>query len=119
MHGEFGRLWFWLLPKLAAALVAASLVFGLVTASQATDRGTYIAGFVLAGLALLALGWGWVSYLDGHDRGLPIPVLVEGAGALQILIGALGALAVAGLVGASLALLALELKHYFDCQDRN
>jgi hypothetical protein len=135
MAEEMKRLWSWVVPPLAGAVLAAGTMLGLVTASEAQDSQTYAAGMALAALTLLALGWGWRNYLDGRDSGLPVSVLVERTGALLLLIAALAALALGGLFlaaygtgaapdvgyglfGASLAMIFLELKHYFDRRDR-
>jgi hypothetical protein len=135
MAEEMKRLWPWVVPPLAGAALAASAVFGLITASDAQDGETYATGLALAALALLALGWGWRNYFGGHDSGLPVPVLVERTDALLVLIAALAALALGGLFlaaygtgdtpavgyglfGANLAMIFLELRHYFDRRDR-
>jgi hypothetical protein len=129
-----GEVWRWLAPWLLGGFLAAAVFLGFYAASRAQDDGTYILGFVTAGLAFLMLAWRVKLALDG--RGSVAPVLVDDASALVIVIALLAVLAVGGLVltargGASvleavgyalfgfcLAFIFGNLKHYFDARER-
>jgi CDP-diglyceride synthetase len=129
-----GEVWRWLAPWLLGAFLAGAAFLGFYAASRAQDDGTYILGFVTAGLAFLMLIWRVKLALDG--RGSAAPVLVDEASALVIVIALLAILAVGGLVLAArggavmlqavgyalfvfcLAFIFGNVKHYFDQRER-
>ena len=128
-----GEVWQWLAPWLLGAVLAAVALLGFFTASRAADEGSYIIGFVTAGLALLMLAWR--IRLAGRGAAMPLPLLVEDPTALLLLVAALTVLAVIGLLlaarggdpvvaavgyalfGSSLLFIFWNLKHYFDRRD--
>lgn len=129
------QIWRWAAPWLGLAVLAATFLLGLFEARSATDDPDYIAGFVAAGLALLGAVW-WLSNDTGHnDRPLIGLVTVERTEALVLVVAVLSLLAIGGLLlaarspsgllhivgyalfGASLLLIAANLKHYFDVRE--
>jgi hypothetical protein len=126
--------WFldWLIPWAVGAGLVVVLLLGLFTVSNAADGADAAAGWIAAGLALLALALGLKLYWDGGSTAPWRLVLVEGSDALLVLSALLTALAIGGLQlaarwpdgvvhdagwalsGFSLALLFWNLKHYFD-----
>lgn len=131
-----GELWRWAAPWALGALLVLAALLGFFAASRARDDGDYAMGFVTAGLALLVLAWRIKRASDGAAPLAPLPVLVDDAAALVILIALLAALAIAGLLlaarsgeseleatgyglfGFSLVFIFWNLKHYFDGRDR-
>ncbi len=130
---EVGR---WAAPWITGALLVAVALIGLFTASRAAEGGAYIMGFATAGLALLALAWLVKRACDGETRLAGLPVLVDDAVALVIVVALLAALAVLGLLLAARAREAVvettgyalfafglvfifwNLKHYFDAREQ-
>jgi hypothetical protein len=130
----FDELWRWVAPWLAGAFLVLAALLGLFTASRAQTDGSYVIGFVTAGLALLMLAWRLKRALDG-DR-VPASVLVDDATALVVVIALLAVLAVGGLLlaarsdeavpeavgyalfGFALVFIFANLKHYFDARER-
>lgn len=137
-HGErvgLGELWRWLAPWLLGALLVLAALLGCFAASRAPDEGGYVMGLVTAGLALLVLAWRVKRAADGAGSLATLPVLVDEATALVVLVGLLTLLAIAGLLfaahasdgtveamgyalfGFSLFFAFWNLKHYFDRSD--
>ncbi|MGO8919567.1 MAG: hypothetical protein ACLQJR_27010 [Stellaceae bacterium] len=130
---ELGR---WVAPWIAGAVLVAAALLGLFTASRARDADAYAMGFVTAGLALLALAVQVRHACDGGALRAALPVVVEDATALIILVALLAALAVFGLLlaaragevrlevtgyalfGFGLVFIFWNLKHYFDARER-
>jgi len=126
------ELYLWIAPWLSGVLLVIAALLGLFTASQASLS----AGLVTTGLVLLALALGLKRYFDGASPSLWPGTFVNDAGALLVLIVLLAVVAILGLIlaaraqapvweyagygfcGASLAVIAANLKHYFDWQDR-
>jgi len=129
----------WMVPWLVGALLAFSALFGFFTASGAEDNGTYAAGFVTAGLSLVALGWCVKRYFDRRAedfaQSIDVVILVEQTDSLLVLIALLVALGIGGLflcayaegaasnAGFALFVVSLififwNLKHYFDMRER-
>lgn len=121
----------WFAPWLTGAALIAIMLLGLWAASHTRDDGTYAAGLITAGLALVALGWEVKGGFDGN----PPAIFVDTADALLILEALLTLLALGGLIltglsrdftwrsaGAALFLICFglalaNLKHYFDRQE--
>jgi 4-hydroxybenzoate polyprenyltransferase len=132
----FGELWRWAAPWVLGALLVLAALLGFFAASRAPDNGDYVMGLVTAGLALLVLAWRIKRAADGAASLATLPVLVDEASALVVLVGLLTALAIAGLLfaahsgdgtvasmgyalfGFSLLFAFWNLKHYFDGRDR-
>lgn len=131
-----GELWRWAAPWVLGALLVLAALLGLFGASRAQDSGGYVMGLVTAGLSVLVLAWRVKRAADGASSLATVPVLVDDATALVILVGLLTALAIAGLLfaahagdgtvaamgyglfGFSLLFIFWNLKHYFDGRDR-
>ncbi len=131
------QLYRWFAPWIGGALLVVAALLGLFTASAAQGSGDFIAGFVTFALAMLALARGIRNYFDGVSAGFWSPVLVTDPNALLLLIVLLAGLAILGLVlaartedaicqyigyalfVASIAMIAWNLKHYFDRQEQN
>ncbi len=112
-------------------------LFGLFAAGSAENPGDLYAGLAAFGLAIVALARGIKSYFDGASTVLWAPVLVEDTASLLLLLFLLAALAILGLMLASrtsnsvwhdvgyalfatcLAMIAFNLKHYFDARERS
>lgn len=130
---ELGR---WVAPWLLGALLAAVALLGLFAASRAADDGACAIGLSTAALALLALAWMIRRAGDGAASLRPLPLLVEDATALVIVVALLALVAVLGLVlaarsgeatltatgyalfGFGLVFIFWNLKHYFDVRER-
>ncbi len=128
-----GEVWQWVAPWLLGAVLSAVALLGFFTASRAADEGSYVIGFVTAGLALLMLAWR--IRLAGRGAAVPLPLLVEDPAALLLLVAALAVLAIIGLLlaarggdpvvaavgyalfGSSLLFTCWNLKHYFDSRE--
>lgn len=126
---QIGR---WLAPGLVGVALVFVFFLGLWAASRTTDPGSEAIGFAAAGLALVALAWELKACFDGTLRLSP---LVETAEALVLLVGIVAVLGIAGLILAAtnrdltvassgftffllgVALIFLNVKHYFDRQD--
>ena len=125
------QVWRWIAPGVFCVVLVIIAFLGLWSASGAADGGTEAIGFATAGLALIALGWGLKARFDQR---LWSP-LVSRADSLVVLSGILTVFAIVGLVIAargegvtltsagyalfilSVALICLNLRHYFDCQE--
>jgi len=125
------QVWRWIAPGVVCVVLVVIVFLGLSSASGAADGGTEAIGFAVAGLALIALGWGLKAQFDQR---LFSPLVSRGD-SLVVLSGILTALAIIGLVVAargegvtltsagyalfivSVALICLNLRHYFDCRD--
>lgn len=129
------ELYHWFAPWLGGVLLVIVALLGLFTASAARDSGDFTAGLVTFILAIIALARGIRNYFDGVGGGFWSPVLVVDPTALLLLVILLAGLAVLGLVlaarardtvwqasgyalfGTSIAVIAWNLKHYFDWHD--
>lgn len=128
------QLWRWAAPWLGLAVLAVAFVIGLLEASRAKDQPGYVAGFVCAGLALIGVMWWLRNYPGVADRPVSGPLTVERDEALLVLLPLLTLLAIIGLLlaarwsgllhivgyalfGASLLMIAANLKHYFDARE--
>lgn len=125
------QVWRWIAPGVFCVVLVVIAFLGLWSASGAADGGTEAIGFATAGLALIALGWGLKAQFDQR---LWSPLVSRGD-SLVVLSGILTAFAIIGLVVAargegvtltsagyalfivSVALIFLNLRHYFDCQE--
>jgi hypothetical protein len=125
------QVWRWIAPGVFCVVLIVIAFLGLWSASGAADGGTEAVGFATAGLALIALGWGLKAQFDQRLW----PPLVSHGDSLVVLSGILTALAIIGLVVAargegvtltgagyalfilSVALIYLNLRHYFDCRE--
>ncbi|HEX7966794.1 MAG TPA: hypothetical protein VF502_01140 [Stellaceae bacterium] len=131
------QLYRWFAPWVSGLLLVTAALLGLFTASSALGAGNFDAGLSTFGLAIFALARGIKNYLDGGSTVLWSPALVEDTDSLLLLVFLLAALATLGLVlaararesvwqdigyalfGTSLAMIASNLKHYFDWRERN
>jgi hypothetical protein len=112
-------------------------LLGLFVASRAQDNVTYGGGLVAAAVALLALFWHVKAGIDGTARDMPSPqVVVDGSAALLVMLALLTILCLLGLFlaaqdqqpmltysgyglfFAALAMIFLNVKHYFDELER-
>lgn len=130
------ELYRWFAPWLSGGLLVATALLGLLAASAAQSSSDLAVGLLTFGLAIVALARGIRNHFDGIGTALWSPALVTDAASLLILIFLLAGLAILGLVlaarlpgsawqkigyalfGASLAMIACNLKHYFDYRDR-
>jgi hypothetical protein len=125
-------LWRMAAPWLTYPLLGGAALLGLFAARG--GDGTYIAGLITAGAALILLAWHVKEHSDGSDRLLP-PLAVTGSTALLLSVVILGVLALAGLFLAArsdgtlhdaglagfvvcLGLVLYEVKGYFDRQEQ-
>lgn len=125
------QVWRWVAPGVFCIVLTVIVFLGLWSASGAADGGTEAVGFAAAGLALIALGWGLKAQFDQR---LWSPLVSRGD-SLVVLSGILATLAITGLVAAargegvtltsagyalfilSVAMISLNLRHYFDCRE--
>jgi hypothetical protein len=125
------QVWRWIAPGVISVVLVVIAFLGLWSASGTADGGTEAIGFATAGLALIALGWGLKAQFDYR---LWSPLVSRGD-SLVVLSGILTAFAIIGLVVAahgegvtltsagyalfivSVALICLNLRHYFDCRE--
>jgi hypothetical protein len=125
------QVWRWIAPGVFCVVLMVIVFLGLRSASGAADGGTEAVGFATAGLALIALGWGLKAQFD-QAQWSP---LVSRGDSLVVLSGILAVLAIIGLMVAargagvtltsagyalfivSVALICLNLRHYFDCRE--
>jgi len=121
----------WIAPWFAGILLASATLLGFFTASGAREPDTYAAGFVTAGLALVALTWLVKRSFDGQPDRWPVGILVDRPESLLLLIALLLAIGIGGLFLAAdargaaetsgyalfvvcLLIIAWNLKHYYD-----
>ncbi len=130
------QLYRWLAPWVVGAVLVAAALLGLYAASRARSSADSAAGFATFALAVLALIRGIRNYFAGVGIGARPPAPVADPGTLLLLIILLTGLAILGLVlaargpdplwqligyalfAASLALIAWNLKRYFDAEQR-
>jgi hypothetical protein len=128
-------LWRLLAPWLGYAFLGASAVLGLFTASAAEDGASYAAGLATFALAAIIIAVRMKRQFDGSEVGFLLAVSVGGSDALlvaialQAVLGLIGFILAATVGGAvytigialfiiCMALIFIEIKRYFDRQDR-
>lgn len=128
------EIWTWIMPWLTGALLAGAALLGVLTASHARGRDTYVVGLAVAGLALVALVGLVKRFVDGSAEDRPLDILVDRPESLLLLIALLIAIGIGGLFLAAdahgaaasagyalfvvcLVLIAWNLKHYYDRTD--